>query len=764
MAMQSLTAQQRSLLEARHLHPPFPSAAATDLLDVLQAAHVDTGAALMRQGEPGDALYLVLAGRLAVQVVTAHGGEPRLVNVVNAGEVVGELALLTGQPRNASVVALEPVEAARLPREDFETLAARYPQALALFLQRVLPRLRGTQLVGILSEVFGPLDTAAQAELGARLVWRQLAGGERLFAQGDASDDVYIVVNGRLRASVANGGADGATRAVEEVGRGQVVGEVGLLTGEARVATVTAVRDSDVLALSRASFEALLDHQPRSMLAIARGAARRLRQSVLSTQRAPGPTAFALLAGGDPRLLPSLARSLAAGLATLVEDPEQVLVLDSRTVDERLARPGIAQTGSDGPLHASLVAWMAALEREHTYVVLCGDADDTPWTRRCLRAADRVVVVAGAADPPQLRAAESAARERHPFARFELVLVHDDSASQPRGTLPWLTPRPFAAHHHVRLGRAQDVHRLARCLAGRAHALVLGGGGARGFVHLGALRALAEAGIAIDMIGGTSIGAVIAGASALGLRPDDMGELARSFASRRKLLDRTLPLVALTEGAKLTAIYRGVFGETAIEDLWLPYFAVSSGLSRAEAVLHTRGALWLAARATTAVPAIFPPIVTDDQEVLVDGNVMNNMPLDVMRSRCEGGTLIGVNPMPPIVKPRTYTCGPSVSGWKALAGRLRLFGVKLRAPNLFGAVMRATEINSANRMRQPAFRALADLLIEPPVGDYPIMGYGAWEPIMAIGYEATKAAITAWPQASAHRRDHVSVDGTPGRS
>jgi predicted acylesterase/phospholipase RssA len=532
---------------------------------------------------------------------------------------------------------------------------------------------------------------------------------------------------------------------VEEAGRGQAVGEVSLLTGEPRAATIRAVRDSDLLRLSRRAFDALLERHPHAMMTIARGAAKRLRDTSQHAQRPPGPTAFALISGGDSRLLAPLAERLARQLDAVTAGHGRTLLLDSAGVDQRLARPGIAQSGPDSIVHESLVAWMAALERDHAYTVLCADATDSEWTRRCLRAADRVFVVARAGDPVAIGAVEARAREAHPSVRFELVLVHPDDATQPSGTLPWLEARQVAAHHHVRLGRDADLRRLARQACGRANALVLGGGGARGFAHLGALRALAEAGIEIDTVGGTSIGAVIAGAYAHGLSAQQQEEVARSFASRKKIFDRTLPIVALTKGGKLTSMYRGVFGEVAIEDLWLPYFAVSSGLSRAEQVLHTRGPLWWAVRASTALPAIFPPMIAPDHEVLVDGNVMNNMPLDVMRARCESGAMIAINPMPSALKPRPYDAGPSVSGWKALAGRFKLFGVRLRAPNIVGTVMRATEINSANRMRQPAFRGLADLLIEPPVGDYAIHGYSEWKPIVEIGYRATCEALNAWP-------------------
>jgi predicted acylesterase/phospholipase RssA len=274
--------------------------------------------------------------------------------------------------------------------------------------------------------------------------------------------------------------------------------------------------------------------------------------------------------------------------------------------------------------------------------------------------------------------------------------------------------------------------------------LVLGGGGARGFAHIGAIRALQEAGVEIDVLGGTSIGATIAAGLACGLTVPTMVELARAFASPRQILDRTLPVVALMAGAKVTAIYRRLFGDTKLEDLWIPCFAVSSGLSRAQAVVHRQGTVWEAVRASTAIPAIFPPMLGADNEVLVDGNVMNNMPLDVMREWCESGIVIGINPMPTHDKLKPYAFGPSVSGWAALFGRLRWFGSRVRAPSMLGAVMRATEINSANRMRQPSFRALADVLIEPPVEEYAILAFDRFEPIIEIGYRTAREAIARW--------------------
>jgi predicted acylesterase/phospholipase RssA len=162
-------------------------------------------------------------------------------------------------------------------------------------------------------------------------------------------------------------------------------------------------------------------------------------------------------------------------------------------------------------------------------------------------------------------------------------------------------------------------------------------------------------------------------------------------------------------------------------------------------------------RASTALPAIFPPLLDEDGEVLVDGCVMNNMPLDVMRAQCEGGTVLGVNPMPTRDKEKSYSFGPSIPGWRALLARFGIMSAGMRAPLIIGSVMRATEINSANRMRQLPFRALADVLIEPALEAYAILAFDRFAPIIDIGYSASRERIAAWQAA-------VGQDGGTGRA
>jgi len=728
----------RALLVQRHFHEPFPPAGVDELIAALDHVALAPGATLMRQGDAGDELYLVLDGRLSVGV-EHDDGTTTTVDEIGPGGVVGEMALLTGAPRSATVQSIGRCDLARLSRADFERLAAHYPEALQEFLRRILPRLRRTQLVRVLTELFGDLDEAALRAIEARLAWVPLAGGATLFREGDGGDDVYIVVNGRLRVTTTD--RDGRERVLEEIGRGAAVGELALLTGETRAATVVAVRDSDLLRLSKAAFDELTDTQPRAMMQVARAAATRLRRGARrKVQRLRTARTLALVPAHANIPVALFARRLEQALAR----GESTLRLGSADVDRLLARPGIAQTGDDSVIHDAIVAWLSGQERDHGCLLLEADAEWTPWTRRCLRQADRVLIVARAGDDPAPGPLESALRDAGAHARRELVLIHDDATAMPTGTAAWLEARELAAHHHVRLGNERDVGRVARRVSGLATGLVMGGGGARGFAHIGMLRALSEDGIDVDVVGGTSFGGLVAAACAAGMPVERMMELAQAFASRSKLLDRTLPMTSLLAGAKVTRILGQLFGEQRIEDLWTPLFLVSSGLSRASVVLHRHGEVWKAVRASTAIPAIFPPMLGDDGEVLVDGNVMNNMPLDIMRELCENGPVLGLNPMPTADKVKAYRFGASLSGWSALFGRLGWFGIRTRAPSILGLAMRATEINSANRMRQPSFRALADLIVEPPLAEYPILAFDKYAPIVDIGYRSAKEALAGW--------------------
>src|SRR5262249_16741312 len=143
-----------------------------------------------------------------------------------------------------------------------------------------------------------------------------------------------------------------------------------------------------------------------------------------------------------------------------------------------------------------------------------------PWTLRSLRQADRILLVADASREPLPGAVVRRLMESGNHAPVELVLVHQAELSPACDTLGWRQVCGASAHHHVVAGSAANISRVARLLTGRALGLVFGGGGARGFAHLGLIRALQERGLSVDLTGGSSMGAFISALVASGLSTD----------------------------------------------------------------------------------------------------------------------------------------------------------------------------------------------------------------------------------------------------
>jgi predicted acylesterase/phospholipase RssA len=285
------------------------------------------------------------------------------------------------------------------------------------------------------------------------------------------------------------------------------------------------------------------------------------------------------------------------------------------------------------------------------------------------------------------------------------------------------------------------MQRLARRLSGQTISLVLSGGAARGFAHLGVFRALDELGIQIDFIGGTSMGALMGAGYAMGLGYEEMVEIAREFANPRGILDYTLPLVSLMASKKVTKVLIELFGDLTIEDLWLPYFCVSSNLSQAEPVIHQEGLLWKSVRASTAIPGVFLPVLHEG-DVLADGGAMNNFPVDILRERYAGQTIIGVNVSLSREKEEAYQFGAGLSGWRVLWHKVNPFTKPIQAPKLVPHLMRALEINSAYQIKSN--KSMVDLLIQPDVKEFGMLDFAEYGAISEIGYKAALEQLVQW--------------------
>ena len=708
-------------------------AALLALAPALTEVSLAAGDVLMRRGDSAEHVYLLLRGRLAVESPEDEGLAP--LALLGAGEMVGEIAVLAGGSRSATVRALEPSDLLRLARADLELALERHPEVLSSLVDTVQRRLWRSQLGTHLRGLFGSPDPALLAELERDVEWMTLRSGDELFRHGDPGDSAYIVMSGRLRV------IDEAGRVLNEAAPGETLGEMALLADQPRSATVFAVRDSQLARIPAQAFNALIERYPGVLRRITGLLVARLWSHSVERKRARATVkTIAIVSAGPSTDTSAFSRRLADALAK----HGTTLHLDARAVDRALDRSGISAAGERDPATVRLVQWLNEQEIANQFVLYEADLHPSAWTERAARQADHVLFVADASQGPALGELERSMAERWQGThapRRSLVLLRPSDAGEPRGTTAFLDAREVERHYHVRSDSIDDFARLARWLTGRAVGVVLGGGGARGFAHLGVLRALAETGVPIDWVGGTSIGAIVAANVARGDAPEE--SLARCKRHFSSIFDPTLPLVSLLAGRRIRTELELGYGKRTIEDLPIPFLCVSTNLSRAAQAVHERGPLVRAIRASISLPGILPP-VSMGVDLHVDGALVNNLPIDVMSSRPEVGVVIAVDVSPEVEMRPSSDLPAEISGWRLLWQRLSPFGTPTELPSIAYLLTRSSVVASMIAARERHAAASASLYLRIPVADLRLLAFDKVEEIAARGYETTLEVIREW--------------------
>jgi NTE family protein len=537
--------------------------------------------------------------------------------------------------------------------------------------------------------------------------WFSAPAGTPLMIAGEPADGVLFLVSGSLAAfrPVDIGGH----QLLGYIRPGEPVGEMALIAREPHTASVFAMRDSEMLKLSPAAFERLIEVHPKLMEHIARLMLARARQLGRSSPRAE-PKVYALIA----------------------TSPTIDLKLRAKTLQTMLKRLGKSSciVGDEGQEMES--AWFDALEHDHDAVFLITPIADTPWFRLCLRQADRIWVLARADARPSipLLPPEEPSPARQ-FRLIDVILLHHGSDRRAATTDEWRMSCDAARLFHWRGLEDADAARLARIVARRSIGLVLSGGGARAYTHLGVIRALREAGLPFDIAGGTSMGAVVAACLAMGWSDDEIElRIRKAFVETNPLGDYVLPVVALTRGRRVEDRLQEHFGETLIEDLNIPFFAVSTDLVSSSVRVHRTGLLRKALRATISLPGILPPVVDGDHSLLVDGAVLKNFPVDVLKD-LHKGPIIGVDAARREgIDVEDFRDPPNFAGWVAGHGWQS-------PPPIASLLMRAATL----AVDPWEGRSGADLLIAPEMADIDLRDWKRFDEAVAAGYEAAVAAL-----------------------
>jgi NTE family protein len=460
------------------------------------------------------------------------------------------------------------------------------------------------------------------------MVRQDLVRGETLVAQGGPSNALFMVLHGALAVR-----RTGDLAPIAELRAGDLVGEIGFFANIPRTADVIAIRDTSVLVLTRAAYRTLAEEAPAVVEAVLAALARRFaRETARLTPMHASPKArtVALIDGGLEPLPAAFESRMRDGLVAVgaeIVDPERLRAMFPR---RELDAPEVTE-------------WLNKLEHVAPLVVYLGGRDASVWARKAIRQADMVVFACrGDAPAGALSELEAFACEIHPLSARRLVRVHDRRHGEVSGTAAWLARLPAFMHHHVALEDQLDIDSLVRFLSGRAIGFVAAGGGSLGTAHVGIYKAFRERGAVFDIFVGTSVGSAMAAGFAKNLEAEHLEQGTHEIFVRSRSLRRpTWPRYSLLDHKAFDRALAEQYGrDCRIEDCWRPFAAVATNLSTHNLELIRSGLLWQAVRASSAIPGLLPPFYTPEGAMLVDGCLIDNVPLAPMHQLKSGPNLV----------------------------------------------------------------------------------------------------------------------------
>ncbi|KAI2413205.1 phosphatidylcholine and lysophosphatidylcholine phospholipase [Ophidiomyces ophidiicola] len=799
----------------------------SELQDEIEIVYFPRGSVLVEQGERNPGLYYVIDGFLDVGIPINEKGEDligssrgttaddfllplsrvssntskglsltntsnqkkrisrRSLYMVKPGGIEGYIGSITSYRSFTDVTAKTDVYVGFLPRTVLERIADRYPLVMLTMAKR---------LTNILPRLILHIDFA--------LEWVQVNAGQVIHHQGDESDAIYIVLNGRLRSVLDKG--DGKVSVLGEYGQGDSVGELEVMTESTRPATLHAIRDTELAKFPRTLFNSLAQEHPGITIQISKLIAQRMRHIIdnpleKACDKSPSDGAKTTTSTLNLRTVAIL--PVTTGIPVIefgnrllnafnqVGVTNGVTSLHQADILNHLGRHAFSKMGK-----LKLAQYLADLEERYGMVLYVADTSvNAPWTQTCISQADCILLVALAEGSPTIGEYERFLLGMKTTARKELVLLHVEQYSPPGLTRQWLQNRMWinGGHHHIqmsfrltaepvhpeikRLGavlkqRVQviqaeiqkytsrrirqapayststpfkgDFHRLARRLCGKSVGLVLGGGGARGIAHIGVIKALEEAGIPIDIIGGTSIGSFI---GALYARDADVVPAygrAKKFAGRmasmwRFALDLTYPSASYTTGHEFNRGIFKAFGNSHIEDFWLEFYCNTTNISKSRLEFHSSGYAWRYVRASMSLAGLLPPLC-DEGNMLLDGGYVDN--LTVARMKSLGADVIFAIDVGAIDDNTPQGYGDSLSGFWALVNRWNPFSALPNPPTLSEIQARLAYVSSVDALER-AKSMPGCLYMRPPVDAFGTLEFGRFDEIYQVGYKFGKGFL-----------------------
>ena len=595
----------------------------------------------------------------------------------------------------------------------------------------------------VINRLFGETDDDLYNEIKNQFQHYNLPAGSLLMKQGDEGNSLYLLLGGRLRVFVSDD--NGRQKTVGTILHGETVGEMAMLTGEARSASVIAARDCSLAELRRDQFEQIISRHPELIMNISRMLIRRIKRMNSSPPEFLKNKSISVLCThlvGDLRQwCAKLGNEIMALTKVSIIDFEQALYKTGISIDRK-------SSSIDALNQQILNSWLDEQENKFEIIVLIQDDNFAPWTKMIINRADILLLVADSQQDPTLSKMEHAIYESSDAevtsTRY-LVLRHEGEIPL-RKTKEWLSNRKLTKHFHLRKDNHRDLFRLSRFLSGHSNGLVLSGGGAKGIAHIGVFKALEESGIPVDIIGGASIGAIISGFIAQSLSADEIISRTRDMflANPTPLTEFSfIPFYSLLKGKRLEKMLEESFGHFDIEDLPINYYCVSSNLTTSDQHVHVMGDLKTAIRASISLPGILPPVLID-KNVYVDGGIFNNIPIDIMRR--EGAQrIIAVSLSQETNNQVEYDQLPN-QYWLLLNKFFGRSNKYKNLPTMMNTIIKSTTIYSDSKEKETM--KSADLLFNPDVSHIGLTSWTQFDVLVDEGYRHAIKVLEELPDKS----------------
>ena len=577
------------------------------------------------------------------------------------------------------------------------------------------------------SNLFSQLPHDIIKDVFDKIEYQSLLRGETLFKQGDIGDAYFILLSGRL--SIVK------DQPIGELLPGEGFGELALLSDQPRAASIVAVRDCELGRLDKSQFQSLVNTHPQVAVELLKVVGQWLNKQSAPVKKTPCKIITLLKMANNSavsQMITQLVVTASSSKRTIHITPAQL----TKQLDVAAKAENLAQNAT-----VKLNQWLISLEEQNDLIFLEVEQAPSESLQYCLRQADEILYLIDATtQPSQLpeHIPQSSGLDAIEVER-EVVLIHSENATRPSNTVDWISACKVTKHHHVRLQNVHDLQRLVRDLCDESIALVLGGGAARGFAHIGVIRAMQALDIPIDYICGTSMGGIIAAQYADGYSVEDLRQINfNSWVVSQPHKDFTLPISSLLSAGRAKKLTSDVFSERCIEDLWLNFFCVSTDVTDLKTHIHSSGKIWPALLASGAIPGVCSSIVSEQGNLLVDGGVLDNLPVQEMRHRHRGKIIaVNVTEMTGLEANVKDVIPPN--GWRALWQYLNPFNTQKPFPHIFKLIYHTSTL--ASKVNADASEKMADFCIRPNCSQYGSTEVSAIDDFIEIGYREAMSVL-----------------------